>query len=101
MKQFVGLFTIHIFNLMAASKLSELASSADECSWYFITYLMDVVFTTFFSFITMKFLDDYFSKKGLDYLVAGNYFKGLKVSISYWLQQVLIWLATIVLVILL
>ena len=97
-KQFCGLFFIHVFNVMAASQLSSMATSADECSWYFITYLTDIIFTTFFCYLTMKALDSYFTKKGMDYLVSGNYFKNTKISCCFWLEQILIWLVVLLVV---
>ncbi len=100
-KQFCGLFLVHVFNVMAASQLSTMTTSADECSWYFITYLTDILFTTFFCFLIMKMLDSYFKSRGLDHLVTGNYFKNTKISCLYWVQQILIWLVTLLLVALL
>lgn len=97
-KQFFGLFFIHVFNVMAASQLSTMATAADECSWYFITYLTDILFTTFFCYLTMKGLDAYFTRKGYDFLVTGNYFKGTKISCCYWCEQILVWLVTLLVV---
>lgn len=97
-KQFCGLFFIHVFNVMAASQLSNMTATADECSWYFITYLTDIIFTTFCSYHAMKAMDSYLTNKGLDHLVAGNYFKNTKISCSYWLQQILIWLVVLLVV---
>lgn len=64
LKQFLGILVVHCFNVIAAENLSATANEGDECSWYFIIYLMDVVFTTVVSFIVMKRLDAYFSKSG-------------------------------------
>ena len=64
LKQFLGILMIHCFNVVAAENLSSTAATGDECSWYFIIYVMDVVFTTALSFIVMKQLDIYFSKNG-------------------------------------
>lgn len=63
-KQFLGILMVHCFNVVAAENLSQTAATGDECSWYFIIYVMDVILTTGISFIVMKQLDTYFNKNG-------------------------------------
>lgn len=98
LKQFLGLLFVHFFNVIAAGKFVEIAETGDECSWYFITYICDVLFTTAGAFLIMKKLDQCFAAKGYPVgqtnqnLVTGNYFKGYKISLKYWVEQAGIWL---------
>lgn len=95
LKQFVGLLFIHMFNVIAAAKFSAMATQGDECSWYFIIYLVDILFTTGMSFLIMTRLDRWFDANGYKNLVSGNYFKGFHISLCYWTEQLLIWLVVI------
>jgi len=62
------MFVIHLLNLGASIVYSR-ASSADECTWYFIQYATDVAFVTLMLWGVMALNDKIFEKGGCYVLI--------------------------------
>ena len=64
-KQFLGTGMTHFINIAVAMLLAGGDDSeVDECSWYFIEYLVDVIFFTMIVCYAMGFLDNIFQRNG-------------------------------------
>ena len=99
-KQMVGQISIHFVNIYLAMSLSELKSAADthtdQCSWYFITFLIDLFPGLLILYSLSSLLDAIFTRLGATSLVAGNYIEENDGEIFvkygvYWMQ-IVIWM---------
>lgn len=102
-KQMVGQVSVHFINIYLAMSLSEHQNDvhADQCSWYFITFLIDLFPGLLIILCLSLLFDAVFTKIGAISLVSGNYIEENEGEIfvkygAYWMQ-ILIWMAILAL----
>lgn len=102
-KQMVGQLTIHFINIYLAMSLSEYKNDAkaDQCAWYFLTFLIDLFPGLLIIFCLSSLFDAVFTHIGATSLVSGNYIEESEGEIFvkygvYWIQ-IVIWLFILVL----
>ena len=104
-KQMIGQVSIHFINIYLAMSLSEFKNEdkikADQCSWYFITFLIDLFPGLVILYSLSSLFDAIFTRVGATSLVAGNYIEEndgeifIKYGV-YWVQ-IVIWMTILVL----
>ncbi len=76
-KQGTAAVFTHMLNVYVAVLISQTLppmASSDQCTWYLITYLNEVLLGTFLSFLLLKLLDACFIRHGFQSLASGNYY---------------------------
>lgn len=87
-KQGLMALLIHLFNLVVSEKMGR--NNLNQCNWYFINLIADVMLGTFLNIISLKECE----KLAMNYerfaFKCGDY--GSKASWKIWAYQTLIWL---------
>ena len=93
-KQGIAACTGHLINLMISEKFGK--ENMNQCNWYFISLITDVLIGTFLNIMVFKHLEIYLSDSKKYRFTSGEY--GSDVLWSKWLYQCVIWLGIIYLV---
>lgn len=101
-KQLSAQATIHLINILLAKFLNKLESNktkTDECSLYFLTFLIDLFPGLVITILLSKLYDFSFEKCGYLNLVSGNYIEDIDgiavVNYCSYFSQVFLWLSIV------
>jgi len=89
-KQGITACSGHLLNLMISEKFSK--DYMNQCNWYFISLITDVLLGTFLNIMTFKQIEIYLSDSNKYKFVSGDY--GPNDSWKSWMYQCIIWLLT-------
>ena len=87
-KQGLMALLIHLFNLIISEKMGR--NNLNQCNWYFINLITDVLLGTFLNIIFLKECEKIVSKYEKFIFKCGDY--GSKACWKIWAYQTLIWL---------
>ena len=100
-KQVSTQLLIHFINVAFSRILTEIQQKgtvkADECSWYFMIFLIDLFPGLLITFFLSKLYDSTFEKCGWHSLVSGNYIKTYMgvpiVDYKIYIVQIFLWMS--------
>jgi len=107
-KQIIGQVTIHFINLYISmffnartSRIPTGGIKADECTWYFTTFLIDLFPGLLMIFLISSLSEKIFLRLDLKTLLAGNYAEDhdgiLFIRTGAYTVQVIVWVITLLL----
>ena len=101
-KQLSAQSSIHVINVYLSKYLTKLKtheSKTDECSWYFLTFLIDLFPGLVITILLAKLYDFTFEKCRFFNLISGNYIKDIDgiavVNYTAYISQVFLWLSIV------
>lgn len=94
-KQIVGMGIAHLLNIIIAVYISHHYTVNDECRWYFLNFIVDVVFGVWINYLLLRLVNHYINKHAWTKLQTGNYYIGNNCCNSSFIYQLLIWVSII------
>lgn len=94
-KQCCQIFTVHTFNIIVSlTYTGNDDHTIDECTSYLASFLLDVSLGILFTYLLLKYLELYFTKKKYYVCKQGNFIKKSgAISKRAYFVQTLIWIA--------
>lgn len=86
-KQVITACIGHLINLFISEKIGK--EYMNQCNWYFINLITDVLIGTFLNIMAFKQFESYFSNSEKYKFVSGEYYRGN--SCGEWFYQTVIW----------
>lgn len=96
-KQIFGMAFAHLLNIAIAIMLSSHFMSNNECRWYFINFLIDVVFGIPINYGLLCLSNYYIRKHSIKRLETGNYITGYNCCNISYTMQLCLWIFIILL----